>query len=204
MQVCVCVCSCIVYVSEQICCWKQTRSCEISPHFPLTCSGGPVALGSASLRASWLRLVWLPVCKHSIHRWYERLSEMWWLSSEVRPGDCCHLGGQRWDWLRDGEIQRGLFDLIIIQIESTWQTGENNNCSTWQPMLTQIRDIQLLFPSTSKGNAMIHFSSLPADPEEHSPVLTNLSLQTTLRLVWGQCCLSRAEMPLSSCPISQV
>ena len=69
----------------------------------------PVALSSASPGASLLspwHPVRPPVCKHSIYRWYERLSEMWWLSSELRAGDCCHLRGQRWDWLREGEIQR--------------------------------------------------------------------------------------------------
>lgn len=37
-----------------------------------------------------------------------------------------------------------------------------------------------------KSNGMIHFSILPTDPEELSPVLTNSSIQTTVRQVWGQ------------------
>lgn len=36
---------------------------------------------------------------------------------------------------------------------------------------------------------MIHFSALPADLEELFSVLTNPSLQTTARQIWGQHCL---------------
>lgn len=39
-------------------------------------------------------------------------------------------------------------------------------------------------PTFWKGNGKIYFSILPADPKEHSSVLTNPSSQTTLRLVW--------------------
>ncbi len=105
------------YVSEHTCGWTLLYSTFgnkwrlvkfpcIPSHVLRGPIQAPVASGRASLGASLLRLVRLPVCKHSIHLWYERLSEKWWLSSEVRAGGCCHLRGQRWDWLREGEIQR--------------------------------------------------------------------------------------------------
>lgn len=123
-RVCGEVCTCVsvfmhVYVSEHTCgwtllyLWKQSRSCEMSPHSPHMLRGPIQAPGGIGQYVPWglfaasvWRLLWQPVCKHSIHRWYERLSEMWWLSSELGAGDCCHLRVQRWDWLREGETQK--------------------------------------------------------------------------------------------------
>lgn len=49
-----------------------------------------------------------------------------------------HLQGQRWDWL-------DLIDLITIQIESTWQAGWNNGCSTSEPVLPHIAVSQHIY-----------------------------------------------------------
>lgn len=129
-----------------------------------------VAPRSASSGASFLplwRLVVLPACKHSIHLRYESLSQMWWLTGELRAGTLPPQGSEvkldrkRWN-------TEGLSDLITIQIESTWQSEQNNHPPTLQTFLTHNKNVHNCISTRQyKKNKikerMFYFPILPAD-----------------------------------------
>ena len=131
-------------------------------------------------------------CLHTPHpSAYEQLSETWWLSSEVRTGNCRHLGGQRWDWLRDGETQRASLTWLLPRLD---------------PPDRPERIISLQPSSQCWPNSDTFGNDITADEKEMSPFQA-AELSPVLQIYpykahrQGRRCLSAAKMPFSFLPL---
>ena len=200
-QTCVCVC---VVMHVNVGCYCTFRNKQGLVKFPSVSHRGPqqhqVARPQGPLCCVWSGL---PVCKHSIHRWYERLSEMWWLSSEVRAGDCCHLWGQRWDWLSEGEIQRASLTWQLSRLNPPDEPGRIITLPPGSLCWPRLEKYSNCIPGTSILKRKWNDSLLQPARWPRWALLCPYKSIVTYQ-VRGQRWLSRAEMPLSSRPISQV